>query len=65
MCVLKVDDKQPHITAIGISMYPNDGDDIDALMKNADIAMYKAKGAGAQQLPVLRGRHGRRAPSNA
>ena len=46
-CAFEVDDKQLHITAsIGISMYPNDGDDIDALMKNADIAMYKAKEQG-------------------
>lgn len=33
-------------TSVGISVYPNDGDDIDALIKNADIAMYHAKDAG-------------------
>ena len=36
-----------HISAsIGISVYPNDGADAETLMKNADIAMYEAKGAG-------------------
>jgi diguanylate cyclase (GGDEF)-like protein/PAS domain S-box-containing protein len=32
--------------SIGIAIYPNDGDDIEMLYKNADNAMYKAKQAG-------------------
>jgi len=32
--------------SIGVSMYPSDGDDIDTLIKNADIAMYHAKQGG-------------------
>ncbi|MCU7842930.1 MAG: EAL domain-containing protein [Candidatus Thiodiazotropha sp. (ex Monitilora ramsayi)] len=32
--------------SIGISVYPNDGDSKDALIKNADMAMYKVKRAG-------------------
>ncbi|MFC2158116.1 EAL domain-containing protein [Acidobacteriota bacterium] len=32
--------------SIGISQFPSDGDDYDSLIKNADIAMYKAKEVG-------------------
>ncbi len=32
--------------SIGISIHPQDGDDFDTLLKNADAAMYKAKEAG-------------------
>ncbi|OIQ96956.1 cyclic di-GMP phosphodiesterase Gmr [mine drainage metagenome] len=40
-------DEVVYISAsIGITVYPNDADDIDALMKNADQAMYVAKGKG-------------------
>ena len=36
-----------HITAsIGISTYPDDTDDLQTLLKNADIAMYRAKEQG-------------------
>ena len=33
----------------GISVYPADGDNADKLIKNADIAMYKAKDIGINQ----------------
>ena len=36
-----------HVSAsIGVAMFPNDGDDSDTLLKNADVAMYRAKEAG-------------------
>jgi diguanylate cyclase (GGDEF)-like protein len=39
--------KEMHVsTSVGIAMYPNDGEDIGVLLKNADIAMYRAKEKG-------------------
>lgn len=32
--------------SIGVSLYPQDGDDYEALLRNADAAMYRAKEAG-------------------
>ena len=32
--------------SVGITVYPEDGKDVQSLLKNADIAMYKAKQAG-------------------
>ncbi len=32
--------------SVGISIYPTDGESIDILIKNADIAMYDSKGKG-------------------
>lgn len=32
--------------SIGITIYPDDGDDVKALLKNADTAMYQSKSAG-------------------
>jgi diguanylate cyclase (GGDEF)-like protein/PAS domain S-box-containing protein len=43
----RIDDFEFAITAsIGISIYPDDGDDIETLIRNADTAMYHAKESG-------------------
>jgi diguanylate cyclase (GGDEF)-like protein/PAS domain S-box-containing protein len=42
-----VDEANLHITAsIGLSTYPDDGEDADTLFKKADAAMYQAKETG-------------------
>lgn len=42
-----IQSREVFVTAsIGISMYPDDGADVDVLMSNADAAMYQAKGHG-------------------
>lgn len=33
-------------TSVGVAIYPEDGQDMHTLLKNADIALYKAKEAG-------------------
>ncbi len=44
-----VDQHELHVTgSIGVSVYPDDGQDANALIKNADTAMYQAKENGRQ-----------------
>jgi len=54
----------------GVSIYPDHGDDVETLMKNADLALYKAKTAGrngyqisepAEQSPAAPGQQDRSA----
>jgi diguanylate cyclase (GGDEF)-like protein/PAS domain S-box-containing protein len=40
-------------TSIGISLYPNDGEDADRLLEQADTAMYQAKQDGKNQFKFV------------
>ncbi len=40
--------------SIGISIYPGDGEDADALLRRADVALYRAKSAGRGTLKFAR-----------
>ncbi len=45
--VFHINEREFFITAsIGVSIFPNDGDDSDTLLRNADVAMYRAKDMG-------------------
>lgn len=42
-----VDERKVHVTvSIGVSIYPQDGETADALIGNADVAMYRSKQLG-------------------
>ena len=44
---MRVGNRELHITcSAGISLYPQDGADVETLLKNADAAMYRAKAQG-------------------
>ncbi|MFZ1324491.1 MAG: EAL domain-containing protein [Candidatus Contendobacter sp.] len=48
---ITVDGHEYVITAsIGVSLFPKDGEDPEVLLKNADIAVYRAKGNGVHKL---------------
>ena len=50
-----IEGQELRITAsIGISLYPQDGDDPDKLIKNADAAMYKSKEMGKNQYSLYK-----------
>jgi diguanylate cyclase (GGDEF)-like protein/PAS domain S-box-containing protein len=50
-----MDEQEINVCAsIGIAIYPGDGSDADALLKNADTAMYEAKGRGRDNYQFYR-----------
>jgi diguanylate cyclase (GGDEF)-like protein len=50
-----IDQHDLHIgTSIGVSIYPDDGLDVETLIKNADTAMYQAKENGHQSYQFFR-----------
>jgi diguanylate cyclase (GGDEF)-like protein/PAS domain S-box-containing protein len=52
-CVL--DQHELHVTAsIGIALYPGDGAEVEALLQNADSAMYEAKDRGRNNYQFYR-----------
>jgi len=40
-------------TSLGISLFPADGTHAEALLKNADVAMYRAKQSGRNRFQVF------------
>jgi diguanylate cyclase (GGDEF)-like protein/PAS domain S-box-containing protein len=57
-----IDEQEFHITAsIGISLFPHDGADSQTLLKNADIAMYRAKESGKNNYKFYSGEMSARA----
>lgn len=49
-----VDDLKLRVTgSVGVVFSPRDGEDSAALMKNADIAMYRAKALGKNQISIF------------
>lgn len=44
---ISIQEKEHFVTtSLGVSVYPEDGEDSEMLIKNADIAMYLAKNQG-------------------
>jgi len=48
---LNIDGRPMVVSAsVGVAIYPEDGDDAETLIRNADTAMYKAKEAGGNRI---------------
>ena len=47
---LEIDGRRPAVGAsIGIGVYPDDGLDVESLLKHADVALYQAKNQGRNE----------------
>ena len=50
-----IGESELHVTlSIGISVYPDDGDNVDSVMQNADTAMFHAKAIGRNNYQFFR-----------
>ncbi|MBL0124971.1 MAG: PAS domain-containing protein [Betaproteobacteria bacterium] len=50
----RIDGHDIHISgSVGISLFPDDAEDVDALLKNADMAMYRAKELGKNTYQIF------------
>jgi diguanylate cyclase (GGDEF)-like protein len=50
-----IDGHELHVSlSIGISVFPDDGTDVDVLMQNADAAMYHAKASGRNNVQFFK-----------
>ena len=55
VCPIKLDSQEVIVTpSIGISLYPEDGQDRETLIRCADMALYDAKAAGKNQFKFFR-----------
>lgn len=53
---IRIDEQELEVTcSIGISIYPRDGKDLQTLLKNADVAMYRAKEQGRNNFQFYTG----------
>ena len=50
---LQIEGREIFVTcSMGVAMYPDDGDDAETLLKNADTAMYRAKSQGSDMFQL-------------
>ena len=54
--IIEVDEHKLHITAsIGVGLYPENGEDVESLMKSADTSMYRGKEGGGNSYQFYSG----------